>query len=173
MSRQVLLLNASEEIINVIDWRKAVILLISNKAHRPYGYDHTYKINTVNNGNYELPSAIVLNEYVKIPFKSASLTRKNIIRRDEYECQYCSRSLNMDTQTIDHIVPVSRGGKHEWKNVVACCKPCNTKKSNKLLTECGMKLKRIPYAPTKKVLVHNIIYHQSIPEWERWMKYVS
>lgn len=168
MIRQVLLLNSSEEVINIIDWKKAINLLFSGKAIAPYNYSDTYTIKT-STASFQLPSAIILNTYVKLPYKVASLTRKNIVKRDSHTCQYCDTHLEKTEATIDHVMPTSRGGKHEWKNVVACCRRCNAKKANKTPTEAGMKLRINPYAPTKKMVLYSSISNRKNEAWKRWI----
>ena len=80
MDREVLLLNASEEVLNVIDWKKAVALLESGKAIQPYSFSRTYKIKTPR-GTYPLPLVLVLLKYVLTPHQSHLPTRKNIFKR--------------------------------------------------------------------------------------------
>ena len=65
--------------------------------------------------------------------------------RDKFECQYCGATSDL---TIDHIVPLSRGGKSLFENCVTACKLCNSKKTNKLPNETGFHLKKKPTAPT-------------------------
>ena len=168
MIRQVLLLNSSEEILNIIDWKKAIQLLFSGKAIAPYNYTDTYSIKTCGT-IFELPTAIILNTYVRIPYKTASLTRKNILKRDGYKCGYCDDRLESESLTIDHILPTSRGGKHEWKNVVCSCKRCNSKKSNRTPAEAGMKLKCQPYTPTKKMILDSSVFAKKNDNWKRWL----
>ncbi len=169
-SNHVLLLNASEEIINLISWRKAVGLIFSGKAKKPYGHDEIYEIKTLR-GIFELPTAVILENYVKVPFKRSScLTKKNIMKRDGYSCQYCGDILNPKTESIDHIVPRSKGGKHVWENVVACCTSCNWKKADKTLKESGLNLKKLPEVPTQRGLIHSFILQKKNqnPSWKRW-----
>ena len=132
--RAVLLLNASEEVLSVIDWKKAFNLLYNGKARAAHGHDHHYDIQSTT-GTFRLPSAIVLVQYTYIPFRTAGkCTRKNVLRRDNYECQYCGvklPTLSKIKTTIDHVVPRSRGGDSGWTNLVASCQKCNLHKANK------------------------------------------
>ena len=88
-----------------------------------------------------IPEIFVLNKIVK-PHKATrknSISRIKVYERDNYTCRYCDCSLNSKNRTIDHIIPTSRGGdKYSYKNVVACCRKCNTKKGNKTLEELGL-----------------------------------
>jgi len=166
--RKVLLLNSSEQVISVIDWWRAVAMLMQGKARSPFNYEHCYEIKT-GSGVFRLPSALVLVNYVFIPFSLARPSKRNIIRRDNSECQYCGCHVNRESVTIDHVIPKSRGGKHEWTNVVVSCKKCNTKKSNRTPTETGIVPRRIPVAPKRGLLFVEVVdeYHKII--WSRWL----
>lgn len=115
-----LLLNASYEPLRFCDWRKAVLLIIKQKAL--------------------LISEKVLKlvYYIKLPhtfiadLKANRPSRKKILERDGYECQYCGRKSNL---TLDHIIPRSKGGDNSWENLVTACEPCNLRKGNKSLSE--------------------------------------
>jgi hypothetical protein len=166
--KDVLLLNASEEAIGVIDWFRAVRLLMTGKATKPYNYEHVYEIKT-GSGTYELPCAIVLLKYVHIPYKDLTLTKRNLYMRDEMTCQYCG--CKVSKPTIDHIIPRSRNGKNTWNNLVTCCKPCNSNKANRTPEEAGMKLIKQPGKPKYNIL-HIIAtdkYDNKL--WERWIQY--
>jgi len=166
--RKVLLLNSSEQVISVIDWWRAVAMLMQGKARSPFNYEHCYEIKT-GSGVFRLPSALVLVNYVFIPFSLARPSKRNIIRRDNSECQYCGCHVSRESVTIDHVIPKSRGGKHEWTNVVVSCKKCNSKKSNRTPTETGIAPRRIPVAPKRGLLFVEVVdeYHKII--WSRWL----
>ena len=70
-----------------------------------------------------LPSVIRLLEYRRIPHQTRALSRKNILMRDRYTCQYCQRTLPSGELTLDHVIPRSRAGESAWENLVACCHP--------------------------------------------------
>ena len=168
MQMDVLLLNKSEEVLNVIPWHRAARLMYTGKASAPFGHDEYYRIAT-GEGYFELPTAIVLAKYVTVPYTNASLSRKNILRRDEYSCQYCAEHLNEANQTLDHVLPVSRGGRHEWTNLVACCKGCNSKKANQTPSEAGMQLLREPHVPSRRVLAIKLVNKKITKSWTRWI----
>ena len=114
--KQVLLLNSTEEVIQIISWKKAVKLLTSGKAAPPFNYKQKYKVRLVN-GSYNLPAAIVLVKYVYLPEETKNLlpTRHNIFRRDKYTCQYCGkRCKTKKNRTLDHVHPRSKGGDSGW-----------------------------------------------------------
>jgi len=168
--RKVLLLNLSEEVLGVITWKEAVQKVERGVARRPYGHDEQYEIKTCG-GVYYLPTAIVLIEYKHIPYKRVALTPENLLKRDNYECQYCGEHLNRGTVTMDHIYPESRGGQRTWKNIVAACKTCNNKKDSKTPKEAGMKLRKRPVVPTETLIVMSVIDRSELSSsWERWLE---
>lgn len=167
--RRVLLLNASEEVIKVIDWYKAVTLLFSGKAEKPFNYEEYHEIRT-SVGIYKLPTAIVLVDYVNIPYKNCHINRRNILRRDKFTCQYCEKVLSNSEYTIDHLIPRSRGGKNTWKNLVTSCKKCNTKKANRTPKEANMKLLKEPKEPTRDFIHITGINTNTNKAWSRWIE---
>ena len=125
----VLVLNSSYEPINITNWKRAIVLLLKEKAqvlsHR----------------------VIRLLSYVKIPLSKIVSHRPSkamIYKRDNNSCQYCGSTRHL---TIDHIIPKSKGGSEEWTNLVVACSKCNTKKGDKLLSQTDMKLIKQPKAP--------------------------
>ncbi|HAM02915.1 MAG TPA: HNH endonuclease, partial [Acidimicrobiaceae bacterium] len=86
--------------------------------------------------------------YVKVPYQSrVALNRRAVFARDGHRCQYCGSTA----ESIDHVVPRSRGGLHAWDNVVAACRRCNTRKEDRLPHEAGLVLRRLPAAPRQRV----------------------
>jgi 5-methylcytosine-specific restriction endonuclease McrA len=171
MSRNVLLLNSSEEVLRVIGWKRAVKLLQSGKAKKPFNYNKSYSIRTTS-GEYNLPAAIVLVRYVYLPYSDdvVSPTRTNIFKRDKYTCQYCGySSKNPKNLTIDHVHPRCRGGGTQWTNLTTACPDCNIKKGNKLLKDSGMKLSKKPFKPKKLALQMVGVDYDGKMLWERWI----
>ena len=95
--------------------------------------------------SFPMPAVIKLNKYVNIPYKSVELTRQNIFKRDNFECQYCGTEQNL---TLDHVVPSSKGGKSTWNNLITACKTCNAKKGDFSPYEAGLTLNSKPYKPS-------------------------
>lgn len=169
MKHPVLLLNASEEIISVIGWRKAVKLYLNDSVEKPYGFDDYYDIKLPRGNVFKLPCVLMLKQYVLIPVKRLNITKNNIFKRDGYICQYCSKKTFGKDATIDHILPRSRGGRHRWENVVCCCKSCNEKKADRKPEECGMRLLSTPKVPkAREILTYNI--GENVEKWSRWTK---
>ena len=136
-----LLLNASFEPLCVVSSRRAVVLVLKEKAeivHRN-GAEFRSEKRTI-----AVPTVVRLIHFVKVPYRAtAPLSRRAVFARDGHRCQYCGSSA----ENLDHVVPRSRGGTHTWENVVASCRSCNTRKEDRLPHECHMKLRRVPIAP--------------------------
>lgn len=167
-ARKVLLLNASEEVVGLIGWRRATVLLLQGKARAPHAHDDDYEVCTAT-GVFRLPTVLVLVRYVRIPYKKLAVNKDNVLRRDDYECQYCGKGLSGGTGTIDHVMPVSRGGKHVWTNVVAACVRCNNRKGSRTPDEANLRLRRRPYQPSRYLLVTTAIDLRTHASWSRWM----
>jgi 5-methylcytosine-specific restriction endonuclease McrA len=135
MQAPVLVLNANYEPINVCDMRRAMGLIMAEKAILVLnGRGEIRSVNAV----LPRPSVIRLQKMVNRPRPQLKLTRREVFRRDNFTCQYCGRRL--PELTIDHILPRHMGGKHIWRNVAAACPPCNHRKGGRTLEESGMKL---------------------------------
>jgi 5-methylcytosine-specific restriction endonuclease McrA len=142
--RTTLVLNASFEPLSTVSFRRAVLLVLAEKAEIVEEGEGEVRSAQV---SLPVPAVIRLLRYVKVPYRArVALTRENLMRRDNYTCAYCG---SKQASTIDHVVPRSRGGLHRWENVVAACSPCNSRKDNKLLSEIGWKLGFTPKAPTR------------------------
>nr|BFF24230.1 hypothetical protein GCM10025732_21950 [Glycomyces mayteni] len=133
-----LVLNQSYEPLCVIPVKRAAVLLLTRKAETVTPGDGFLRSETM---HIPVPSVVRLNRYVAIPRQvGASPSRRGVFTRDDWRCVYCGSSA----ETIDHVVPRSRGGTHTWDNVVAACAPCNHRKSDKTLAELGWRLPRVP-----------------------------
>ena len=136
-----LLLNARFEPLGVGSVRRAVVLVLKEKAEVLARDDAELRSERV---ALPVPSVIRLHQYVRVPHRSrVPLSRRAVFARDGHRCQYCHRPA----ENIDHVVPRSRGGTHTWENVVASCRSCNSRKEDRLLSESGFRLARPPRAP--------------------------
>jgi hypothetical protein len=145
----ILVLNASYEPINFTNWRRAVVLILKEKAQVLSG------------------RVIRLLEYIKLPIKNHGLSKPSrgmIYKRDDHTCQYCGSVKKL---TIDHVIPKSRGGEDTWENMVVACSTCNAKKGNIPLEQTGMKLSKPPKPPTSKILMS--LYKSSVNEWKDYI----
>ena len=162
---RVLVLNASYEPINVCTMRRATVLVLKERAEVIERRAGTVRAETI---ALERPCVIRLVRYVRIPrdVHRRKITRKAVLARDAYTCQYCGREqLGL---TVDHVVPRSRGGSSAWDNIVAACAPCNRKKGNRLPTEAAMKLRASPKPPGPTVFIR--IASPRVPSaWEQYL----
>jgi 5-methylcytosine-specific restriction endonuclease McrA len=136
-----LLLNASFEPLGVVSARRAVVLVLKEKAEilERNGTEFRSERAVIPG-----PSVIRLVHFVRVPFRTrVPLSRRAVFARDGHRCQYCNRGA----ENIDHVVPRSRGGTHSWENVVASCRACNARKEDRLVHEAGLRLHRAPQAP--------------------------
>lgn len=137
-----LLLNATFEPLRVVPVRRAIVLVLKERAEvvaRNGVVFHSEKLAMA------VPTVIRLTRYVGVPFRSSvPLTRRSVFVRDGHRCQYC----NGPAENLDHVTPRSRGGSHTWDNVVAACRSCNTRKKDHLLGETHLRLARRPVAPS-------------------------
>lgn len=142
LHKPVLVLNASYEPINICAARRALVLILKGVASA----EELSSSHVVHSARQviRVPSVIRLLEYRRIPHQTRALSRKNILMRDRYTCQYCQRTLPSGEMTLDHVIPRSRHGETAWENLVACCHPCNNRKGNRTPDEAGMKLMRLP-----------------------------
>jgi 5-methylcytosine-specific restriction endonuclease McrA len=141
LHKPVLVLNTSYEPINVCAARRALILILKGVATAEE--EHAFFIRS-GRRSFRLPSVIRLLEYRRIPHQTRALSRKNILMRDRFTCQYCLKTMPSSELTLDHVIPRSRRGESTWENLVTCCHPCNNRKGNRTPEEAGMKLHRPP-----------------------------
>lgn len=135
------MLNATYEPLSVVPARRAACLVLADKADVVEDDGTVLRAATL-----ELPNPVVirLRYVVKAPFhRRTALSRRAIFARDEHRCQYCGGVAD----SIDHVMPRSRGGLHVWDNVAAACRPCNLSKRDRTPDEAGMRLARMPHAP--------------------------
>ena len=99
----------------------------------------------------KIPSVIALKDYIALRRRPA-FTRFNVFLRDQWSCQYCTKGFKTQDLTFDHVIPRSRGGRTSWDNIVAACRPCNTKKGSKMPNEVDMYPKKKPEAPSIHML---------------------
>lgn len=119
-----------------------------------------------------LPAVIRLINFHRLPNRSYKLSKKNILVRDKYTCQYCSGVFSDRTLTLDHVLPKSRGGSSRWENLVTACRKCNSKKADRTPEEAGMRLLSKPTKLT--VHTHTTILRnrgESRPEWSEFLFY--
>ena len=163
--RRVLLLNATYEPMTTLGLHRAVCLVLGDKADVVHD-DASGAVLHAASIALPAPSVIRLRRYVRLPYRyRVPLTRAALMRRDDYRCAYCGHRA----ETIDHVVPRSRGGKHAWENCVASCMACNHRKADRLLEELGWRLRSVPVVPRG---VHwRLIgaHHDGDPQWTPYL----
>jgi 5-methylcytosine-specific restriction endonuclease McrA len=136
-----LVLNATMEPLCVVPARRAVVLVLSSKADVIHSNGHHFRSEHL---QIAAPSVVRLRRFVHVPYRRrAALSRRGVFIRDDHRCQYCGATA----ENVDHVVPRSRGGIHEWENVVAACRRCNSRKKDRTPAEARMVLTRQPFAP--------------------------
>ncbi len=164
MNAPVLVLNANYEPINVCDTRRAIGLIISEKASLVLnGRGYIRSVHTI----FPCPSVIRLEKMVNHLRPRVKLTRREIFRRDNFTCQYCGHHGNI--LTVDHVIPRHLGGEHKWSNVVAACSHCNHHKGGRTAEEAGMHPLRIPKEPPSSALY---IFGRHLDENSDWGPYI-
>ncbi len=150
MSKQVLVLNAGYEPLSLVSVRRAIVLLLREKAEL---LEATQQMLVGANHAMPVPLVIRLVHYVRLPHRRVPPTRAAITLRDAYTCQYCGAAPGHHELTVDHVVPRSRGGNHAWTNLVTACKRCNQIKGSRTPEEAHLHLLHRPFEPTYVALV--------------------
>lgn len=159
-----LVLNAGYEPLGVVSFRRAIMLVLNQKA-TVLEQNEELKVRSAT-GEYELPSVILLARYVRVPgSRNIPVSRRGVLRRDSNRCAYCSKSAT----TIDHVQPKSRGGTDSWENLVACCLRCNNKKGDRTLAEIGWSLSFSPRMPHGTAWIVRGADNAE-PEWQNYLQ---
>ena len=132
-------------------WQDAVQAVFSDRVDVVAEYDCPVRSPST---TMKLPSVVALRSYIVLPRRPA-FSRSNLFLRDRFRCQYCGRRFKSEDLTFDHLVPRSRGGRATWTNIVTACMACNFAKSNRTLTESGMRPLTMPTVPTVRQLYEN------------------
>jgi 5-methylcytosine-specific restriction endonuclease McrA len=144
-SSRALVLNATFEPLGVVSTRRALLLVLGTKAELVHATPRIFRSERV---SFPEPSVVRLARYVRVPHdRAVAVNRRTVFARDGYHCQYCG----LAAESIDHVMPRSRGGQHVWDNVVAACRRCNTRKEDRLPHEVGLVLRSQPAAPRQRV----------------------
>jgi 5-methylcytosine-specific restriction endonuclease McrA len=141
----VLVLNATYEPLNVVSVKRAVVLLLKEKAELIEAAEAMLRSESF---SLPVPLVIRLVYFVKIPRRiSLPITRRGVLSRDHYTCQYCGATPPRKNLTVDHVIPRSRGGRTTWENVVTACEKCNGRKGSRTPAEAGLRLLTQPQRP--------------------------
>lgn len=165
MHEPVLVLNANFEPIHVCTLRRAIGLILTDKASLVLNGRGV--IRTVST-TFPRPSIIRLSRMIKRPRPTVRLTKREILRRDDYTCQYCGQ--RMAYLTIDHVTPRRLGGQYSWENLVAACPSCNHRKGGRTLEQAGMKLLRKPKRPPTSAYY---FFGRHLKENQDWLPFIE
>jgi 5-methylcytosine-specific restriction endonuclease McrA len=164
--RSALVLNAGYQPLSIVSARRATCLILAEKADLVEDDGAVMRSASV---TVPSPSVIRLRYMVKVPYvRRSSLSRRAVFARDDYRCQYCGERAD----SIDHVLPRSRGGPHTWENVAAACRPCNLTKRDRTPDEAGMRLARPCRAPRATAWV--VVSVSGIPDtWRPYLPLAS
>ena len=157
-----LLLNATYEPLCVVSSRRAIVLVLAEKAEP---VDSAADVVHAARVSLPVPVVVRLTRYVRVPYPAqVPLSRRAVFTRDGQTCVYCGNSAT----SIDHVVPRSRGGTHTWDNVVAACRRCNHTKADRSLAELGWALPHPPRTPSGAAW--RLLGSRSVdPRWREWL----
>lgn len=154
LNSEVLVLNSGFIPIRITSVREAICLLTADKAIPLVEVDNYIRSPSV---SIKIPTVISVTNYSGLHKKRVTLSKLNVIYRDDMKCQYCGIRYSIKDLTVDHIIPRSRweqitgrqlkDGYVSWTNLVCSCKWCNNKKGNRLINEMKWKLIREPFEP--------------------------
>lgn len=166
-----LVLNADGQPVSMlppstIQWKEAITYLWLDKVHVLEWYDDW----VVSSASWEtrVPAVIMLKDMMKRKRKPR-FSRYNVYLRDMFTCQFCLTQFPQSQLTLDHVLPISKGGKTNWENIVAACGPCNSRKGNNE----KIKPKTEPYHPDYFDLANKrkqMGFEMRHPSWETFLK---
>ena len=190
-SYQTLVLNRLWQAVNVIGVERAFSLLALDHAQVIYAEDGSFRVfdstawfehskdvesiagarvvRTVNQ-SVIVPSVLLLKGFDRILLQEMKFNRQNLLERDDYRCQYCGKNLPAKELNMDHVIPRDRGGGTSWENVVISCIRCNSKKSNRLPKEAGMRLLKEPKKPPRRPFVSSLYGKPVEKSWEYFLQ---
>jgi len=158
-----LVLNVTYEPLSVVTGRRAAVLVLTERADIVHDTDEVLHSERL---ALAVPSVVRLRTLVRVPYqRHVSVSRRGVLARDAHSCQYCGSRA----ETIDHVLPRSRGGTHVWENVVAACRPCNLRKGDRLLPDSGLRLQIRPTPPMRSLWVTTAV--GTVPvDWQPYLQ---
>jgi len=168
----VLVLNADAQPVSflplsVVQWKEAVMYMYHDKCTVLDWYDDWVVRST--NWETRVPAVIMLKSFMH-KTRNPRFSKTNLYLRDMYECGYCGKRHPKNDLTMDHVMPISKGGKTNWTNTMTACKPCNWRKSDKVGPDWRPLYK--PYAPGYYELVRKrkqLDFTVRHPSWYQWL----
>lgn len=188
MNLPTLVLNKSWIPISITPVRKAIsktmlglseILDVVN--YNLYDFDSWMQLEVDDNRNYirtsrkniRIPEVIVLTDFERMPSREVRLTRRNLLIRDMYTCQYTGQKISYDDGTIDHVIPRSRGGKSTWDNLVMCTKEVNARKADRTPDEANLRLLKKPEKPKWSPIYARFAKLATTNVPESWFRFID
>ncbi|MBM3497184.1 MAG: HNH endonuclease [Armatimonadetes bacterium] len=164
---QVLVLNLNYEPLNICSFRRALGLLFLDKATVLETNGEVVRSERL---ELRVPSVVRLNYLVKRPRPELRMSRRSVLARDAFTCQYCGRQA--EPLTIDHVVPRVNGGAHTWENLVCSCIRCNNTKGHRTPAQAGMKLLRSPRRPRFVPHISFSAFARAVKvaEWQQYLE---
>jgi 5-methylcytosine-specific restriction endonuclease McrA len=163
INRKVLVLNQNYEPLSVCSVRRALLLIFGGKAHAVELLNEA--IHSVS-AEFPVPSVVRLDRYIHAPRRRVVLSKRNVFKRDNYQCQYCGTTG--DQLTLDHVVPRKFGGQSTWENLVCACIACNNRKGENRPEQAGLVLRSKPKRPNNVSFIRNFIGFSD----HRWNPYL-
>lgn len=181
----VLLLNRHFSPVSVATVRRAFVLLYGGAARAvdDTGETHDFDawlrvpVRSLDTGlpiigsEVRVPRVLHLQRYDRAPRVAVRLTRRNLMIRDQFQCQYCGRRPSVRELNVDHVVPRSRGGQDSWENLVVSCRTCNLRKGRRTPAEAGMALLSTPHHPRWSTATQiRLVMREPIAEWQPFLQ---
>ncbi len=168
---RVLVLNASYEPLRIVSWQRAILLLLGRKIDVLDFSDIEVHSPSL---TLKLPSVVIMKSYIlgRRIRRVARFSRQHVFMRDGHRCQYCHDVFSPKDLTLDHVVPVVRGGKKTWSNIVTCCGDCNQKKGCRTPQEAGFYSFKMPTEPQAPFLP-DLLFFQNTQLPEKWEVYLE
>ena len=183
LQRPVLVLNRNWQPVHVATVARALVLLWKEAArvvdaadYQTFSWDDWSQIRPRDdersmsgvNVRFRVPEVITLTEFDRLPRRAVAFSRRNIYKRDHFQCQYCGVAPGSEELTIDHVIPRAHGGVSSWTNCVLACVDCNSRKADRTPKQARMNLKRAPVSPEWRP-----VYADHHVRLESWSKFVS
>ncbi len=167
-NQKILLLNSDYRPLNFVTWNRALKLLLKEKVDVVSEWEGK-AIRSVS-GAIQLPATLRLRSQVRFFRKKIIFSKAMVKKRDNYTCQYCGVRPSRTHTTIDHVIPVSKGGQSSYENCVTACYKCNNKKNDRLLSQIGMRLKTRPTKPCYDIYYGLTPSSERHPDWHMFLK---
>lgn len=179
----VLVLNRSYLPVHITSIKRAITLIFKGLAkvvdseYQLYDFQSWSELSVakesekiqLTKSSIRVPRVIILQFYEKVPRRRVRLTRQNIYLRDKNTCQYCRKIFPRSELNLDHVVPVSQGGKTTWDNIVCSCLKCNHKKGCRTPVQAKMHLLKKPEEPPHSIFMHVSPKPHLLDAWKVYM----